>query len=56
MEAEFHKAVGRIGRFWAKLWYAKEVVSEIHPVVWPRIRRLAGLVTVVEVFRRWMGS
>ena len=56
MQAEFNMAADRMGPFWAKLWFSKEVLSEIGPVLWPRLRRLAGLVTFLEVVRRWIGS
>ena len=56
MEHEYRKAVERIGTLWAKLWFSKEVLSEVGPVLWPRLRRLAGLVTFLEVVRRWIGS
>ena len=57
---EFQQAAERLGRTRASLYYTWEVLKEIGPVVWPRLRkltlRLAGMLGLTEAVRRWFGT
>ena len=56
MQEEYRVAIERIGPAFAKVWYATQVLKEIVPVLWPRIKKLAGILGLTEAVRRWIGS
>ena len=56
MQEEHSLAVERIGLRRAEIWYLKQVLTEIGPVMWPRIKKLARILGFTEAIRRWIGS
>ena len=54
IEEEYCATIAEVGCNKAQLWFVKQVLKEIGPVLWPRFKKLAGLVGLTETVRRWI--
>jgi len=52
LQERYAEKVSSSGRTEANLWYTKESTRSIVPLAWAKLRRIAGLDALVELFRR----
>lgn len=56
LEEEFFEVVAKFGRLRARIWFYKQVMSSLAPLLWRTITKVRLIVSLVEIYSRYLAK